>query len=418
MHCYSKLSLLALASVASVASARPSAPAHLDTRGSSSTAACTTGKAIYITSNTAQNAVVAVPIAQNGSLAVGEGSSTSTGGTGASGVAAGTSNAAGPDSIFSQSAIAIAGSYLFAVNPGSNTVSMLAIDAKDATKLTVVGKPATLPGEFPNTVAASDKYKIVCVGLTGATAGVACAPYSTSGIGAVDALRPFDLNQTTPPGGPLNTVSQVFFSGDQTTLFATVKGDPTVNNTGFLAAFPLENTRSSCHVAPSVAASGVISSPSGTAVLFGTEPISGSTNLFVTDASFGGAVLSIDASGKATTVGKGVVAGQAATCWVAISPATNTAFVTDAGVDRLVEMSLTDASIQGTPIDLTAVSAGDPGLTDIRAAGSFVYALSPGNGTTDASVVVVNALTRQPVQHVSVAGLGLSKSAQGMAILV
>ncbi|CAK7219679.1 hypothetical protein SBRCBS47491_003928 [Sporothrix bragantina] len=416
MHCYSKVSLLALASVASVASARPSAPTHLDTR--SSTEACANGKAIYITSNTAQNAVVAVPIAQNGSLVPSQGSSTSTGGTGASGITAASGDAAGPDSLFSQSAIAIAGNYLFAVNPGSNTVTMLAIDAQDATKLTVVGTPATLPGEFPNTVAASDKYKIVCVGLTGAKAGVSCAPYSSSGIGAVDALRPFALNQTTPPGGPLNTVSQVFFSGDQMTLFATVKGDPTVNNTGYLAAFPMQNTRSSCHVAPSVAASGVTSSPSGTAVLFGTEPIKGSSDLFVTDASFGGAVLSVDSTGKAATVGKGVIAGQAATCWVAISPATNTAFVADVGVDRLVEMSLADGSIQGTPIDLTAISAGDPGLTDLRAAGSFVYALSPGNGTTDASVVVVNALTRSAVQHVSVAGLGLSKSAQGMAIFV
>ncbi|CAK7210468.1 hypothetical protein SEUCBS140593_000834 [Sporothrix eucalyptigena] len=410
MHCYSKLSLLALASVASIASARPSS---LDTRGAANEA-CTNGKAIYITSNTAQNSIVAVPIAQNGSLIVNQGSSTATGGSGASGITASSGAAAGPDSLFSQSAIALAGQYLFAVNPGSNTVSMLAIDAQDATKLTAVGSPATLPGEFPNTVAASDKYKIVCVGLTGATAGVACAPYSSAGIGAVDALRPFALNQTTPPGGPLNTVSQC----DQTTLYVTVKGDPTVNNTGFLAAFPVQNTRSSCHAAASVASTGVTSSPSGTAVLFGSEVIKGSTDLFVTDASFGGAVLSVDATGKASTVGKGVIDGQAATCWVAISPATNTAFVADVGVDRLVEMSVTNATILGSPIDLTAISNGDPGLTDLRAAGSFVYALSPGNGTTDASVVVVNALTRAAVEHVSVASLGLTKSAQGMAILV
>lgn len=296
---------------------------------------------------------------------------------------------------------------------------MLAIDAHDATKLTLVGKPAVLPGEFPVTVTASDTYKIVCVGLSGAKAGVSCAPYSAqSGIGAADALRPFNLGQTTPPKGPLNTVSQVFFSGDELTLFATVKGDPTVMNTGFLAAFPVQNDRSTCHVAATVAATGVTSSPSGTAVLFGSSPIKGSTNLFVTDASFGGAVLSVDGTtDKASTVGKGVVDGQAATCWVAISPASNTAFVTDAGIDRLIEMSLTDGSIQGAPIDLSSVSGGDPGLTDLRAAGSFVYALSPGNGTTETAVTVVNALTRQPVQHVSVASLGLTKSSQGMAIL-
>jgi hypothetical protein len=106
MHRYSKLSLLALASVASVASARPSAPAQLDTRGN--TEACTNGKAIYVTSNTAQNAVVALPIAQNGSLLVANGVSTATGGTGQSGLGS-NGAAAGPDSLFSQSAIAIAG---------------------------------------------------------------------------------------------------------------------------------------------------------------------------------------------------------------------------------------------------------------------------------------------------------------------
>lgn len=106
MHRYSKLSLLALVSVASVVSARPSAPAHLDARGN--TEACTNGKAIYVTSNTAQNAVVALPIAQNGSLLVANGASTATGGTGQSGVDS-TGADAGPDSLFSQSAIAIAG---------------------------------------------------------------------------------------------------------------------------------------------------------------------------------------------------------------------------------------------------------------------------------------------------------------------
>ncbi|KIH93594.1 hypothetical protein SPBR_04268 [Sporothrix brasiliensis 5110] len=415
MHYYNKLKLLALASVLSVASARPST---IDIRGNPDPEACVNGKAIYVASNAASNAVVAVPIAENGSLQVAKGSSTATGGAGANGLEDG-GKPSGPDAIFSQSGVAIAGDYLFAVNAGSNTVTMLAIDKHNPAKLTVVGKSASLPGEFPTTVAASDKYKLVCVGLTGAKAGVACAPYSPSGIGAVDALRPFNLGQTTPPAGPLNTVSQVFFSDDETTLYVTVKGDPTVGNTGFLAAFPVQNTRSSCHAAASVAAAGVTSSPSGTAVLFGSATIKGSSNLFVTDASFGAAVLSVDASGKAATVGKGVIAGQAATCWVAISPATKTAFVTDAGLDRLVEMSLTDASIIGSPIDLSASNGGvDPGLTDLRAAGSFVYALSPGNGTTDAAITVFNALTKQAVDHVSVASLGLTKNAEGMAILV
>lgn len=301
---------------------------------------------------------------------------------------------------------------------------MFAIDAQDPTKLTMLGQPAQLPGEFPVTVGASAKHNLACVGMTGSTAGISCAPFDAQqGLGEMDALRPFDLGQSTPPVGPTNTVSQVFFSDDQATMFATVKGDPTKNNTGFLASFPVA---AACQggQAASVAAQGEQASPEGTAVLFGSAAIPGSSDLFVTDASFGGAVLSTQAAasgGKARrqaagaqVVGKGTVDGQKATCWAAISPATNTAFVTDVGVNHLVEMSLKDASIQSTT-DLSA--NGDPGLIDLKAAGNMVYALSPGNGTTNAAVTVMDATAKKQVQHVDMQALGLDGNAMGMAVL-
>jgi hypothetical protein len=289
---------------------------------------------------------------------------------------------------------------------------MFAIDRRDPTKLTMVGKPVEVPGEFPVTVAASNKNKVVCVGSTGAKAGVSCAPFSSRGMGNMDNLRAFNLGQTTPPVGPTNTVSQLFFSGDEGILFSTVKGDPTKNNTGFLASFPVM-AQSACGPAV-VSQQGTQSSPAGTAVLFGSSAIPGSNKLFVTDASFGGAVLDVNGQGEAQVAGKGVVDGQKATCWVAISPATKTAFVTDVATNRLVEMSLTDASIKST-VDLSA--NGDPGLIDLRAAGNFVYALSPGNGTTQAAVTVVNAVSKKEVQHFQLGDLKVGKNTQGMAIL-
>ncbi|OAA65787.1 WD40/YVTN repeat-like-containing domain protein [Niveomyces insectorum RCEF 264] len=390
---------------------------------SNSDKGCQNGRAIYMISNNADNAVVAVPIASDGTLLVDRGTTTATGGVGETGITKATNQSAGPDGLFSQSSLTIAGNNIFAVNPGSNTVSMFAIDQRDPTKLTLVGNPAALLGDFPVTVAASDQNRLVCVGASGARAGVSCASFSAqTGIGAMDGLRSFALNQTTPPEGPLNTVSEVFFSGDESTLFTTVKGDPTVNNTGFLASFPVQNARTTCRAA-SVGKQATRNSPNGTAVLFGSKPIPGSSNLFVTDASFGAAVLGISsaadiAAGEpgVVTLGRGVIDGQSATCWATISPATNTAFVTDVGVNRLVEMSLTDASIQGQPIDLSA--NGDPGLIDLVAAGSFIYALSPGNGTTEAAVTVLNALTRAQVQHAQLTSLGLNKNAQGLAVLV
>lgn len=252
------------------------------------------------------------------------------------------------------------------MNAGSNTLSMFAIDEADPTKLTLVGQPVSVLGEFPNTVAASDKNKLVCVASSSAKAGISCTSFSAQGIGTMDGLRTINLQQTTPPVGPTNTVSQVFFSNDESTLFTTVKGDPTKNNTWFLGSFRVYDIGSYT----SVAEQGIMSSQEGTAVLFGPSAIPGSNDLFVTDASFGAAVLYVDPQkGIATIKGKTTIDGQSATFWVAISPVTNTAFVTDAGVNRVVEMSMTDASIVAI-VDLSV--NGDPGHTDLRTAGNFL----------------------------------------------
>lgn len=61
-------------------------------------------------------------------------------------------------------------------------------------------------------------------------------------------------------------------------------------------------------------------------------------------------------------LGKGSIADQAATCWGTIKEVSKTAFVTDVGVNHVVETSLEDASI----ISITDLSAnGDPGLIDL-----------------------------------------------------
>lgn len=285
---------------------------------------------------------------------------------------------------------------------------MFSIDAQDPTKVTMVGQPAVVPGDFPVTVTASHNSTQVCVGCSGTRSGVSCASYSAEGIAAMDDLRPFDLGQSNPPSGPLNTVSQIFFSTDESILYTTVKGDPTQNKTGFLAAFPVAADGMVEH-------EGVKTSPNGTVALFGTTQIPGSTNLFVTDAGFGSVILDVDGAGAATLQDKIEIQGQKATCWSTISPATNTAFVTDVALNRLVEQSLTDASILAE-IDLMA--NGDPGLTDLQAGGKFVYALSPGNGTTQAAITVVDATTKQQVQHFGLQMSGVSKNAQSIALLL
>ncbi|XP_014551659.1 hypothetical protein COCVIDRAFT_30821 [Bipolaris victoriae FI3] len=372
------------------------------------------GKAVYLITNEAENAVIALPIGADGRLSAGK--MAKTGGTGSAAVNA-EGKPEGPDALASQSSLTVAGNNLFAVNAGSNTLTMMAISNQDPTVLTCVGKPVKVPGEFPNTVAASKKNKIACVGTSGAVAGISCASFSSKGMGRMDGLRPFDLGQTTPPVGPLNTVSQTFFSADEKTLFTTVKGDPTVNNTGFLSAFPIEAGQGGAN---KVSTKGMQSSPNGTAVLFGSAIMAKDpSSLFVTDASFGAAVLKVDSAGQATVQGAGTIGGQKATCWATISDSTNSAFVTDVGVNRVVEMSLDNASII-KELDLSA--NGDPGLVDLRAAGDFVYALSPGNGTTNAAITVLDVSggkgSMKQIQHFDLGRMGAGKSAQGMAVML
>ncbi|ELQ44517.1 hypothetical protein OOU_Y34scaffold00082g2 [Pyricularia oryzae Y34] len=359
--------------------------------GKNKAKAAKNAKAIYVLSNEKANAVVAMPIGKDGM--VGKPVSTATGGEGATGVDD-KGQPAVPDALFSQSAVTVAG--------------------KDPTKLAMVGKPAAIPGEFPVTVGASSKNKMACVGTSGAKAGISCASFSDKGLGKMDALRPIDLGQTTPPKGPTNTVSQVFFSRDQKTLFSTVKGDPPTNKDGFIASFPVAAAAAAGQAAK-VDSKMNKATPDGTKVLFGATTIPGSKDLFVTDAAFGAVVLAMDqkTQSASTVKGKGEVDGQKATCWATVSPATGTAFVTDVGSNRLVEMSTKDAKVLNT-VELTN---GDPGLIDLQAAGSFVYALSPGNGTTPAAVTVVDAKSRKQVQHVQMDAKLAGKNSMGLAML-
>jgi hypothetical protein len=370
-----------------------------------------TKQALYLLSNEVNNEVIALPIRADGTISAGR--RTSTKGAGSISIDGKTMMPAVSDALVSQSALTVAGNNLFAVNAGSNTLAMFTIDPVNPTKLRMVGEPLSIPGEFPTTVAASKEKRLVCVGTTGAVAGVSCASFSKHGMSVMDDLRPFDLQQSTPPVGPPNTVSHVFFSDDQETLFVTVKGDPGKNNTGFLASFPVENG-SRCEMKPaSVSSKALRHSPDGTAVLFGSVPIPGTSDILVTDASFGAALLSVDkATGTASVKGRGEIDGQAATCWSTYSPATDTVFVTDVGVNRLVEVSAKDASIVGS----ICLTNGDPGLIDLRAAGDFVYALSPGNGTTEAAVTVVNVKSKKEVQHFSLGKLGVGRNSMGMSI--
>ncbi|KAL4816190.1 hypothetical protein BDW67DRAFT_175679 [Aspergillus spinulosporus] len=367
-------------------------------------------RAIYLLTNNAENAIVGVPIQKNGLL--GDAQATLTGGSGQRALQ-NDGQPAGPDSLFSQGAVTVTEEYIFAVNPGCNTLSMLRPNNTSPSKLTLVGEPAKIPGDFPNTVAASEKGRLVCVGTTGTKAGVSCTTYDKHGLGSFDELRPFELGQSTPPVGPANTVSQVLFSADESALYVMVKGDGTANNTGYISVFPslyggLPETPAT------LSREDIRSSPNGTGLLFGSAIIPSSDVILVTDPGFGAAVLSVNRSThEAGLVAKTMIPGQTATCWAAYSAKTNSIFVTDVAVNRLVELDAVNARILRT----ASLPNDDPGLVDLVVVDRLVYALSPGNGTTDAAITVFDIERNQQIQHYSLRALGVGPGAMGMAYL-
>lgn len=230
-----------------------------------------------------------------------------------------------------------------------------------------------------------------------------------------DFLRPFDLNQSTPPVGPLNTVSQTYFSADESLLITTVKGDPTSKKTGFVS---VHSVSGASHFGQAhVSAADTRSIVNGTNVLFGFEQIPESDNYFVANPSFGVAIITVDEITETSSIlYKQEIPNQKATCWATISLCSNSAYVTDPIVNHIVELSLADASILSI---LNTTSTNDAtGYIDITAAGDYVYALSPGSQSgTEAEVAVPSVCgfkSKSIIQSLNV-GEWAGTSAQGLA---
>jgi hypothetical protein len=293
--------------------------------------------------------------------------------------------------------------YLFAVNAGSNSVSMFYISPWNPTKLFLLGQPGVTTGDFPNSVAVSSALNIVCAGHSGPRSGISCASFSPRGLGPFDALRPFNLGQVEPPTGPFNGVGDTFFSLDSSLLITTVKGNPAANDTGFVSIFPV--TRHS------VSYQGTRTSPSGTVVLFGGVEIPGTSDLFLSDASFGALTLSLNSLATPLTTTK--IPDQRATCWAKVSPATGTGFVTDPGINHLVNIDLASGAI----IQEFNSMNGNPGMIDFVVVGTKIYALAPGNGNGIGAHVAVFDVENGIKDVQNFVPPGADVNAQGMAVL-
>jgi len=135
--------------------------------------------------------------------------------------------------------------------------------------------------------------------------------------------------------------------------FTTVKDDPKGQQYRVSQYFSVENAHSSPFAYQAqygktamLSRQEIRSVPNGITVLFGSLPIPGSGNkIFATDASFGGVILTVDDGKKAFLSASQAISNQTAMCWLTISDPTSIAFVTGVAKNRIVKMSLKDASI-------------------------------------------------------------------------
>jgi len=365
------------------------------------------GGTAYFISNNAANSVIAVRAGPNGMLG-GTPKATLTGGMGANGVTM--DGPAAPDSLFSQGAINVVGDLVFAVNAGDNSISMLKIDKRDPQKLTLVGKPAQIcEGEFPVSLSFSQKLQTVCAGTTGKLNGLSCFKVSARGLTLLDNTpRPFGIEQTTPPAGPVNTVSQVRFTRDSSALIATIKGNPMTNLTGSILRYPVMNG--------AVSRTPTRIQPAGTLVDFGFDFFP-SGDMLMTDASFGAAIIDVSARSSASVMLKSrtAIANQTATCWATYSRKTETMFVTDIGRPLLVEIDAMGEIKSQT----NGTMAMNRGYIDLSAKGDFVYALAPGmmNETAHISVFETKGNVRKEVQNFAVEGVNANGNAMGLNVV-
>lgn len=267
---------------------------------------------------------------------------------------------------------------IFVTNAGSNTLSVLSVDKSDPAKLELLGEPMSTNGEFPVSVAVSSDLKIACVANGGAVAGMSCASYdSKTGLGKFDALRPWNIGQSTPPMAPVNGPAEVFFNADESEVVVMVKGNMTAALPGFVATYAVDKNSGQ------VAMTGPEVTPNGSLALFGTALIPGTSNVLASDAGFGGLILNLDA--LETPIAVTNITDNVATCWAITSPVSGTGYLNDIVIPHLVEVDLTNGDI------VTVVSNENKGqgMADMRAIGDRIYALSPGNGTGYPAAITV-----------------------------
>ncbi|KAI9719047.1 MAG: hypothetical protein M1812_003677 [Candelaria pacifica] len=351
----------------------------------------TNPKAVYVLTNDAQNAVLAMKVNGDGTLS--EGTTTSTGGQGI---------AKYPAESYSshtyQGSLGVIGNTLIAVNTGSNTFSVFSIDEKDPTKLALVGDQINSRGAYPQlTLNQSSLYR---QHRRHRKHPVLNAQREVKYLS--DNNRPFNHHVATPPQTGDRTLSEILFNADSSALIASFKGETAGSKTpGKFAVFPVSADGN-------IATKAIESTPQDTSILCGFAAIPGTNNLLVTDPSqniSGAAIVKLDSDTNQFSIVKAIaIETNNAITHAAFSSSSNSVFVADELVNHLTELDpKTGAILNDIPL------MDHKGFVDLSSVGGFVYALEAADA---GSIAVLDVKSKKEVQKFQ--GKGLGKNVLGL----
>jgi 6-phosphogluconolactonase (cycloisomerase 2 family) len=308
-------------------------------------------RAVFVqTDNTAGNAVASYRRAANGTLTLA--------GTYPTGGLGGQLSGSVVDHLASQGSLNYDAAHglLYAVNAGSNTVSVFAARGDRLALRQVIGSG----GVFPVSVAVRGDLVYALNALGGGSVQgyrvLADRLVPISGSSRSLGLNPAATPQFT------NTPGQVAFSPNGSQLIVTTKANGNdidvfgVRADGRLSADPVVNAE------PSTVPFAIAFDPAGHLVI-----ADAGTNALSTYA--------LRPNGTVTGLGS-VGTGESATCWVA--PDRGLLFASNAG-------SATVSAFSADPLTLLGQTATDPGTVDAAATpgGRFLYVQTGGNGVVD-----------------------------------
>ncbi len=317
------------------------------------------GQFVYVqTNNPAGNQIDVFAAHRDGRLSLRE--AVNTGGLGGQTAQSGTDHLASQDSLVYDPSHQL----LFAVNAGSNTLSVLGTQGQQVRLLQVVSSG----GVFPVSVAVQGDLVYV---LNAAGAG------SVSGfrilgnhlVALEGSTRTLGLNNTTPPVF-LTSPGEVGFSPNGSELIVTTKGSTNsidvfgVNQLGYLSSTPTITTDGS------TIPFSFVTTPSGQLVV--AQAAGSALHTF----SFG-------AGGTLTSLSASVSDQQAALCWITV--AGQYYYVANAGS---ANVSAYTVSANGTPVLVGGTglpTATTPGPIDLAASpnGQYLYVESGSSGTVN-----------------------------------